>query len=65
MNNKESEDFYSCNDSNFGNKKAILSFNEWEKVFFDMYYPRCKKTFNLYKKFVEWHYIYLKYRYTR
>jgi hypothetical protein len=59
------EDYYVCNDDVFSDKKIVRSFHEWEELFYKTYFPNCERTYKSYLLFLEWHYRYLSYRYTK
>ncbi|WP_406021713.1 hypothetical protein [Succinivibrio sp.] len=60
------EDYYVCTDDRFNDKKTIRSYHEWEELYYKKMYPLHKgKNMKMYLEFVEWHYVYLNYRYTK
>lgn len=63
---EETQDYYVCSDERFNDKKTIRSFHEWEQLYYDKFYPTRKyDTKAMFNEFIEWHYIYLNFRYTK
>lgn len=63
---EETQDYYVCSDERFNDKKTIRSFHEWEQIYYNMFYPlRNRETKAMFNEFIEWHYIYLHFRYTK
>jgi len=61
----ETNDYFVCKDDSFNDKKAIRSFHEWERLYYERYYPNIKPTYRMYLEFLEWHYRYLSFRYSK
>lgn len=59
-------DYFVTTDNTIPEKKILASFAEWELIFYKNYYPNYKTiTYNMYLSFIEWHYQFLRYRYSK
>lgn len=60
------KDYYITTDNTIPEKTKLCSFAEWELIFYKNYYPEYTViTYNMYLDFIEWHYQFLRYRYSR
>ena len=70
----ETSDYYITTDNTIPEKTKLCSFAEWELIFYKNYFPdqprnyfpdQPRITYTMYLAFIEWHYQFLRYRYTR
>lgn len=62
----EPSDYYITTDNTIPEKTRLCSFAEWELIFYKNYFPNQPRiTYTMYLAFIEWHYQFLRYRYTR
>ena len=62
----ETSDYYITTDNTIPEKTKLCSFAEWELIFYKNYFPdQPRITYTMYLAFIEWHYQFLRYSYTR
>lgn len=59
-------DYFVTTDNNIPEKKILATFEEWELIFYKNYYPNYTCiTYNMFLDYVDWHYQFLRYRYSK